>query len=89
MSRKSRTWISKQASDTIDTSEYDKINQERIRLQEELAQAKWAITPEELQQAQTEAAKTETQKLIDQKIALAAQKKDLEEKVLFEKNLQN
>jgi len=61
--------------------------EQRRKLEEELALAKWSITEEELAKAREEEAKSETQKLLDKRTALEEKKKQLEEELAFEKTI--
>lgn len=78
----------KQGSSDIDPKEALKLAQDKLKLEQELALAKWSITAEELQKTRDEEAKSITQKLLDQRSQLEQEKKDLQDKVDFEKDLQ-
>lgn len=77
----------KQSQSGLDPSEIQKLNEEKLALEQELSLAKQSITSEELQKVRNEEAKSATQKLLDQRSQLEQERKDLEDKVKFETDL--
>lgn len=78
----------KQSQSGLDPSEIQKLNEEKLALEQELSLAKQSITSEELQNIRTEEAKSATQKLIDQRSQLQKEKDELNDKLKFETDLQ-
>lgn len=80
--------INKDLSTELDPEKQKKLNDEKIRLEQELALAKGSISAETLQKIRDEEAKSETQKLLDKRAVLETQKKDLEDKAAIELEVQ-